>query len=114
MGNDMNDPFSNMTQMWLQMAANAAQAWQPAAGSTASPEMFRKGRADLMQIWSDWCEQLMRSSAFLEAQKQCMGGSLAVRKQVRANLRQVLLDSLRHLYLYNLILLQKFSKNPLE
>ena len=89
MGNDMNDPFSNLTQMWLQMAANATQAWQPVAGSTASPEVFRKGRADLMQVWSDWCEQLMRSSAFLEAQKQFLGGNLAVRKQIRTNLRQV-------------------------
>jgi hypothetical protein len=31
----------------------------------------------------------MRSSAFLEAQKQCMSGNLAVRKQIRANLRQM-------------------------
>ena len=89
MGSDMNDPFSNLTQMWLQMAANATQAWQPAAGSTASPEMFHKGRADLMQVWSDWCEQLLRSSAFLEAQKQSMTRSLALRKQIRANLRRM-------------------------
>ena len=31
----------------------------------------------------------MRSSAFLEAQKQCMSGSLALRKQIRANLRRM-------------------------
>ena len=42
-----------------------------------------------MQVWSDWCEQLMRSSAFLEAQKQCLNGSLAFRKQFRANLRRM-------------------------
>ena len=51
--------------------------------------MFRKGRSDFLQVWSDWCEQLMRSSAFLEAQKQCMSGSLAFRKQIRANLRRM-------------------------
>ena len=58
-------------------------------GGTASPDMFRKGRSDFLQVWSDWCEQLMRSSAFLEAQKQCMSGSLAFRKQIRANLRRM-------------------------
>ena len=61
-------------------------------GSTASPEMFRKGRADFMQVWSDWCEQMLRSSAFLDMQKQCMGGNLAVRKQIRANLRRMQRD----------------------
>ncbi len=89
MGSDTNDPFSNLTRMWMEMAANAMQAWQPLAGSTASPDMFRKGRSDFLQVWSDWCEQLMRSSAFLEAQKQCMSGSLALRKQIRANLRRM-------------------------
>jgi hypothetical protein len=89
MGSDTNDPFSNLTRMWMEMAANAMQAWQPSAGGTASPEIFRKGRADLLQVWSDWCEQLMRSSAFLEAQKQGMSGTLAFRKQIRTNLRRV-------------------------
>ena len=89
MGNDTFDPFSNLTRIWTEMAANAMQAWQPLAGGTASPDMFRKGRSDFMQAWSDWCEEMMRSSAFLEAQKQCMNGSLALRKQVRTNLRRV-------------------------
>ncbi|MGO9113238.1 MAG: hypothetical protein ACLP9L_28735 [Thermoguttaceae bacterium] len=92
MGSDMNDPFSNLTRMWMEMAANAMQAWQPSVGPTASPEMFRKSRSDFMQIWSDWCEELMRSSAFLEAQKQCVSGSLAFRKQIRANLRRMQRD----------------------
>ncbi len=85
----MNDPFSNMTRMWMEMAANAMQAWQPSAGSTASPEFFKKGRSDFLQVWSDWCEELMRSSAFLEAQKQCISGSIGLRKQIRANVRRM-------------------------
>jgi len=89
MGSETNDPFSNLTRMWLELAASAMQAWQPSVGGTASPEMFRKGRSDLMQVWSDWCEELLRSPAFLEAQKQCMSGSLAFRKQFRVNLRKV-------------------------
>lgn len=93
MGSETDDTFSNLTQMWLQTATQVMQACAPAenssAGSTASPEMFRKGRADVMQLWSDWCEDLMRSSAFLEAQKQCREGGLALRKQFRTNLRHV-------------------------
>ena len=89
MGSDANEPFSSLTRMWTEMAASAMQAWQPLAGPTASPDFFRKGRADFLQVWSDWCEQLLRSSAFLEAQKQCLSGSLDFRKQVRGNLRRV-------------------------
>ncbi len=89
MKSEMNDPFSNMTRMWMEMAASAMQAWQPAGGTTASPELLRKGRGDLMQIWSDWCEELMRSSAFLDAQKQCLSGSLVFRKKMRSNLRRM-------------------------
>ncbi len=89
MENGSNDPFSSLTRMWMEMAANTMQAWQPATGSTASPEILRKGRADLMQVWSDCCEEMMRSSAFLIAQKQCMDGVLGLRKQFRANLRRV-------------------------
>ena len=89
MGSDTNDPFSNLTRTWLDMAASAMQAWPPLAGSAASPDMFRKGRSDFMQVWSDWCEQMMRSSAFLEAQKRSMDGNLAYRKQIRANMRRL-------------------------
>ena len=32
MGSDTNDPFSNLTRMWMEMAANAMQAWQPFGG----------------------------------------------------------------------------------
>ncbi len=89
MGSDTNDPFSTLTRTWMEMAANAMRAWQPAAGPTVSPDMFRQGRSDVLEIWSDWCEQLLRSSAFLEAQKQCISGSLAFRKQFRSNLRRM-------------------------
>jgi len=89
MGSGTDNPFDNLTQMWLETASHVMKACEPTEGSTASPEVFRKGRSDLMQIWSEWCEQLMRSSAFLEAQKQGMDGSLAFRKQIRANLRRM-------------------------
>ena len=88
MGSDTNDPFSNLTRMWMEMAANAMQAWQPSAGPRPRRNLSQRPRR-FLQVWSDWCEELMRSSAFLEAQKQCMSGSLAFRKQFRANLRRV-------------------------
>jgi hypothetical protein len=84
-----NDPMSAWTRFWLDSAAQAVQAWAPSAGSTQSPEVVRKCRADLMQAWSDWCEQWLRSPAFLDAQKQMLDGNLAVRKQFRTALRQM-------------------------
>ena len=43
----------------------------------------------MLRTWSQWCEQWMRSPAFLEAQKQGLSGNLAVHKQLRANLRRI-------------------------
>lgn len=88
MGSESNDPFGNLTQLWLEAAQRAMRACEP-TGSTASPEIVRKGRSEFMQLWSDWLEQMMRSSAFLEAQKQCLNGSLGLRKQIRTNLRRM-------------------------
>ena len=85
---DSSDPMSAWTRFWMDSAAQAMQAWTP-GGSTQSPELVRKCRADLMQTWSDWCEQWLRSPAFLDAQKQLLSGNLAARKQFRAVLRQM-------------------------
>src|SRR5208337_3303574 len=89
MGSNTSDPFSNLTRMWMELVANSMQVWQPLTEGTASPELFRKGRSDFLQAWSDWCEEMMRSSTFLEGQKQCMNGNLAFRKQIRTNLRRI-------------------------
>ena len=84
-----NDPMSAWTRFWMDSAAQAMQSWMPAGGSTQSPELVRKARGDMMQMWSDWCEQWMRSPAFLETQKQMLDGNLAVRKQFRAAVRRM-------------------------
>ena len=89
MSSNGSDPVSAWTRFWLDSAAQAMQAWTPAAGSTQSPELIRKCRADLMQAWSDWCEKWLRSPAFLDAQKQLLDGNLAVRKQFRAVMRRM-------------------------
>ena len=84
-----NDPMSAWQRFWMDSAAQAMQSWMPAGGSTQSPEIIRKARGDMMQMWSDWCEQWLRSPAFLEAQKQMLDGNLAVRKQFRTGLRKM-------------------------
>ncbi len=84
-----NDPMSAWTRFWMDSASQAMQSWMPAGGSTQSPELVRKARGDMMQMWSDWCEQWMRSPAFLETQKQMLDGNLAVRKQFRAAARRM-------------------------
>ena len=87
MSNGASDPWGNLTRMWTEMAA---EAWRPPlAGGTESPELFSKARGEMMCAWSEWCEQWMRSSAFLDAQKQSLDGNLAVHKQFRANLRRM-------------------------
>jgi hypothetical protein len=77
------------TRFWMDSAAQAMQSWMPAGGSTKSPELIHKARGDMLQMWSDWCEQWLRSPAFLDAQKQMLDGNLAVRKQFRAAVRRM-------------------------
>ena len=86
-----NDPMSAWTRFWMESAAQAMQSWMP-GGSTQSPELIRKARGDMLQMWSDWCEQWLRSPAFLDAQKQMLDGNLAVRKQFRAGMRRMQRD----------------------
>jgi hypothetical protein len=86
------DPFGAWTRFWMDSAAQAMQSWAPASGTTQSPEFLRKARADLMQTWSDWWEQWLRSPAFLDAQKQMLDGNLAMRKQFRTVLRRMQRD----------------------
>ena len=84
-----NDPMSAWTRFWMDSAAQTMQSWMPAGGSTKSPDLIQKARGDMLQMWSDWCEQWLRSPAFLETQKQMLDGNLAVRKQFRAAVRRM-------------------------
>jgi len=89
MSNDAFDPFGAWTRIWMETAAQAMQPWLSAGGTTQSPELIRKGRADWMQFWSESFERWLRSPAFLDAQKQMLDGNLAVRKQFRAAMRKM-------------------------
>ena len=89
MGSETNDPLSNMTRMWMEMAAMGHAGVATYGGPHGVAGTPPQGCADLMQVWSDYCEELMCSSAFLDAQKQCMSGNLAFRKQFWANLRRL-------------------------
>ena len=77
------DGPGDLMRLWLDMASQTAQACQAWSGAAASPEAFRQGRSDLFKVWSDYWEQFLRSSSFLEAQKRSLTGSLEYRKQFR-------------------------------
>jgi hypothetical protein len=87
---NVGDGLSALMRMWMGMASGAMEAWQPwTGGSTASPEIVRQARATFFKTWSDCCDEFMRSPAFLDAQKQCMAGNLAMRKQARENISRL-------------------------
>jgi hypothetical protein len=81
--NGANEGLEGMAQLWANMVSSAMAACQPWAGSTASPELIRQGRSASVKAWSDYWEQFLRSPAFLEAQQQCMAGSVESKRMVR-------------------------------
>ncbi len=77
------DGVADMMRIWFDMASHAAETYQAMAGAAVSPEVFRDNRSQLFKAWGKYWEQFMRSSPFLEIEKQCLGGGLESRKRLR-------------------------------
>jgi hypothetical protein len=82
------DSFNEMMRHWFEMAAQTAESCGKWPDRPITPESLRQSRSNVIKIWSDYWEHLLRSSAFLDAEKQCMAGNLEFRKQVHEFLAQ--------------------------
>ncbi len=78
----MPDGMADMMRLWFDMASQATDACQAMAGSL-SPDAFRSNRANLFKVWGDYWEQFLRSSPFLDAQKQFLTGGTESRNRMR-------------------------------
>lgn len=76
-------------RFWFDMASRTAENCQSWSGAALSPDAFRQGRSDLFKVWSDYWEHFLRSTSFLDAEKQCLSGSLEYRKQFREYLERL-------------------------
>ena len=68
-------------RMWLDMTSGAMEACQAWAGATASPEPVRQIRSAMLEAWSDYWDQCLRSPMFLNATRQAVAQSTQIRKQ---------------------------------
>ena len=85
MSGENNSPTGDPSEMmrhWIEMVSEATAACQKWAVNQISPETMRQTRANVLKMWSEYWEQLLRSSSFLGAEKQCMTGNLEFRKQM--------------------------------
>ena len=80
------DGMAGMMRLWLDMAAHATEAYQTLAGTAVSPEAMRQGQSNLYKIWGDWWDRYLRSTPFLDAQKQYAGRNVEFQKQIREQL----------------------------
>ena len=83
------DGVSEMMRHLFDMAVQGAESFQKWSGNQVTPETMRRIRSDVIKMWSDYWEHLLRSSAFLGAEKQLMAGSLEYRKQMHEFLDQL-------------------------
>ena len=82
-------PLAPWMRLWFDMASSAMENCQGWAGPTASPDALRKARSDILNAWSDWWGQQLRSPAFLAAAKQALSGNAEYQKWVREFMDQV-------------------------
>jgi hypothetical protein len=90
---DENDPptdgLNEMMRHWFEMASQTAEACQKWSAKPASPEAMRQTRADVFKVWGDYWEHILRSSSFLDAEKQCMDRGIESRKKIHEFLAQM-------------------------
>lgn len=85
--NPSTDPF---TGFWLDLMTRMAGAARPQPATPSQDETFRQMRQAFFDAWAQYCDEFMRSPAYLEAMKKSMDGALAFKQQVNEYLTKVL------------------------
>jgi len=81
-----SDPF---TGFWMDLMSRMAGAGRPAA-TPSQDEVFKQMRQAFFDAWAQYCDEFMRSPAYLEAMKKSMDGALAFKQQVNEMLTRAL------------------------
>lgn len=78
-GSKQADPFS---AFWADLMSRMSTAGFGQPAPSPQDEMFRQMRQAFFDAWGQYCEEFMRSPAFLEALKKTMDNALAFRQQL--------------------------------
>lgn len=85
------NPTDAFTGFWSEMFGKMSGAGMGAAWGGASPEdTQRQMRQAFFDSWQKYCEDYMKSPAFLDMMKQSMDNALAFRRQVNEFLGKAL------------------------
>ena len=84
------DPF---TKFWTDMMSKMGSSGVTPPFGVSQEEVSRQMRQACFDAWAKYCEDFMRSEAFLDAMKKSMDGALAFRQQVNDFLKKAVGDS---------------------
>jgi hypothetical protein len=91
MGEYNNEPSNGLgdcMRLWFETTSRTMQAFESLSTNPIAPEACRETRSQMFQAWSDYWEQFLRSSPFLQAQKQYANAGTATGKQLHESLGQ--------------------------
>ena len=89
-GQTAADPF---TKFWTDMMSKMGSSGATPPFGVSQEEVSRQMRQACFDAWAKYCEDFMRSDAFLDAMKKSMDGALAFRQQVNDFLKKAVGDS---------------------
>ncbi len=84
----VSDGLGDWMRLWCETTSRTMEAFGSLATNPVAPEACRETRSRMFQAWSDYWEQYLRSTPFLEAQKQFGKAATEPRKQIHDVLGQ--------------------------
>lgn len=79
-----------VSAFWADLMSKMSSASFGRPAQSPQDEMFRQMRQAFFDSWGQYCEEFMRSPAFLEAMKKNMENALAFRQQINEFLSRAL------------------------
>jgi uncharacterized coiled-coil protein SlyX len=80
---------SELMRHWFEMVSQTSEACHEWTKKQVSTESMHHTRSTIFKIWGEYWENIFRSSAFLNAEKQFMSGNLEYRKKIHEFLGQL-------------------------
>jgi hypothetical protein len=95
-GNPFGDATRQFTEgqnqflkMWTDFAGKMGGAGVSFSPSSTPPDMTKEMRATFFKAWSEYCDEYMRSPAFLDSWKKAMDSAIDFRRQMNQSMGKV-------------------------
>lgn len=86
------NPYDAFTKFWSDMTGRMAAAGVQQPFATQDGDNVKRVQRAFFEAWAQYCDEFMRSPAFLEAMKKSMENSIALREQLNKFLTKTMQD----------------------